>query len=80
MSGLRPSSVVIVSTVRALKFNVGVPKAELNSENLKALEKGLPNLLKHVEHITKVFNIPAVVAVNKFSTDTSADLKLMEDK
>ncbi|MBP1745218.1 MAG: formate--tetrahydrofolate ligase [Firmicutes bacterium] len=80
MSGLRPSAVVIVATVRALKYNGGVPKAELNSENLEALERGLPNLLKHVENITKVFNIPAVVAVNKFPTDTEAELKLMEDK
>lgn len=80
MSGLRPSAVVIVATVRALKYNGGVPKAELNYENLEALEKGLPNLLKHVENITKVFKIPAVVAVNRFPTDTEAELKLMEDK
>lgn len=80
MSGLRPSAVVIVATVRALKYNGGVPKAELNAENLDALEKGLPNLLKHVENITKVFKIPAVVAINKFPTDTAAELKLVEDK
>jgi len=80
MSGLRPSAVVIVATVRALKYNGGVPKAELNYENLEALEKGLPNLLKHVENITKVFKIPAVVAVNRFPTDTDAELKLMEDR
>jgi formate--tetrahydrofolate ligase len=80
MSGLRPSAVVIVATVRALKYNGGVPRAELGKENLEPLEKGLPNLLKHVENITKVFKIPAVVAVNKFPTDTSAELKLMEDK
>jgi len=80
MSGLRPSAVVIVATVRALKYNGGVPKAELNAENLEALEKGLPNLLKHVENITKVFKIPAVVAINKFPTDTAAELKLVEDK
>ncbi len=80
MSGLRPSAVVIVATVRAMKYNGGVPKAELNYENLDALEKGLPNLLKHVENITKVFKIPAVVAVNRFPTDTEAELKLMEDK
>jgi formate--tetrahydrofolate ligase len=80
MSGLRPSAVVIVATVRALKYNGGVPKADLNYENLEALENGLPNLLKHVENITKVFRIPAVVAVNRFPTDTEAELKLMEDK
>jgi formate--tetrahydrofolate ligase len=80
MSGLRPSAVVIVATVRALKYNGGVPRAELGKENLEALEKGLPNLLKHVENITKVFKIPAVVAVNKFPTDTAAELKLVEGK
>mgnify|MGYP000862275552 FL=1 len=80
MSGLKPSAVVIVATVRALKYNGGVPKAELNAENLEALEKGLPNLLKHVENITKVFRLPAVVAINKFPTDTAAELKLVEDK
>jgi len=80
MSGLRPNAVVIVATVRALKYNGGVPKAELNGENLEALEKGLPNLLKHVENITKVFKIPAVVAINKFPTDTEAELKLVENK
>jgi formate--tetrahydrofolate ligase len=80
MSGLRPSAVVIVATVRALKYNGGVSKAELNNENLEALERGLPNLLKHVENITKLFKIPAVVAINKFHTDTAAELKLVEDK
>ena len=80
MSGLTPSAVVIVATVRALKYNGGVPKAELNNENLEALEKGLPNLLKHVENITKVFKLPAVVAINKFPTDTQAELKLVEDR
>ncbi|MBI6873918.1 formate--tetrahydrofolate ligase, partial [Clostridium aciditolerans] len=58
----------------------GVPKAELNNENLEALEKGLPNLLKHVENITKVFKLPAVVAINAFPTDTQAELKLVETK
>ena len=80
MSGLRPSAVIIVATVRALKYNGGVPKAELNNENLEALEKGIPNLLKHVENITKVFKLPAVVALNKFPTDTEAEIKLVEDK
>jgi formate--tetrahydrofolate ligase len=80
MSGLKPSAVVIVATVRAMKYHGGVPKAELNNENLDALEKGLPNLLKHVENITKVFKLPVVVAVNKFPTDTEAELRLMEEK
>jgi formate--tetrahydrofolate ligase len=80
MSGLKPSAVVIVATVRAMKYNGGVPKAELNNENLEALEKGLPNLLKHVENITKVFKLPAVVAVNRFPTDSEAELRLMEEK
>jgi len=80
MAGLTPSAVVIVATVRALKYNGGVPKAELNNENLVALEAGLPNLLKHVENITKVYKLPAVVAINKFPTDSAAELKLVEDK
>lgn len=80
MSGIRPSAVIIVATIRALKYNGGVEKAELNNENLQALEKGLPNLLKHVENITKVFKLPAVVAINKFPTDTAVELKLVEDK
>ncbi|AKA72060.1 formate--tetrahydrofolate ligase [Clostridium scatologenes] len=80
MAGLKPDAVVIVATVRALKYNGGVPKADLNNENLEALEKGLPNLLKHVENITKVFKLPAVVAINAFPTDTQAELKLVEDK
>lgn len=80
MSGLKPSAVVIVATVRAMKYNGGVPKSELNNENLEALEKGLPNLLKHVENITKVFKLPAVVAVNRFPTDSEAELRLMEEK
>lgn len=80
MSGIRPSAVIIVATIRALKYNGGVEKANLNNENLEALEKGLPNLLKHVENITKVFKLPAVVAINKFPTDSAAELKLVEDK
>ncbi len=80
MSGIRPSAVIIVATIRALKYNGGVEKANLNNENLEALEKGLPNLLKHVENITKVFKLPAVVAINKFPADTAAELKLVEDK
>ncbi len=80
MSGLRPSAVIIVATIRALKYNGGVEKADLNNENLQELERGLPNLLKHVENITKVFKLPAVVAINKFPTDSAAELKLVEDK
>ncbi len=80
MAGLKPDAVVIVATVRALKYNGGVPKADLNNENLEALEKGLPNLLKHVENITKVFKLPAVVAINAFPTDTKAELELVERK
>ena len=80
LAGLKPSAVVVVATVRALKNHGGVPKAELNEENLPALEKGLPNLLQHVENITKVFGLPCVVAINAFPTDTAAELKLVEDR
>ncbi len=80
MTGLKPSAVVIVATVKALKYNGGVQKADLGAENLEALEKGLPNLLKHVENITQVFKLPAVVAINKFPTDTEAELNLIEVK
>ncbi len=80
MAGLKPDAVVIVATVRALKLHGGVPKTELEAENLEALEKGIPNLLRHVENITKVYKLPAVVAVNRFPTDTEAELKLVEDK
>ena len=80
MAGLQPSAVVIVASIRALKHHGGVAKAELGNENLSALEKGLPNLLQHVENITKVFGLPCVVAINAFPTDTTAELKLVEDK
>lgn len=80
MAGLKPDAVIIVATVRALKYNGGMPKTELNNENLTTLEKGIPNLLKHVENITKVFKLPAVVALNVFPTDTKAELKLVEEK
>ena len=80
MAGLKPSCVVLVATVRALKYNGGVPKAETGVENLEALEKGLPNLLQHVENITQVFHLPAVVAINRFPTDTEAELALIEEK
>ena len=80
MAGLKPSAVVLVATVRALKHHGGVAKADLNSENLPALEKGLPNLLRHVENITQVYGLPCVVAINRFPTDTEAELKLVETK
>ncbi len=80
MAGLKPSAVVIVATVRALKLHGGVKKTELKGENLEALEKGLPNLLQHVENITTVYRLPCVVAINRFPDDTEAELKLVEDK
>ncbi|MDM8287977.1 formate--tetrahydrofolate ligase [Slackia piriformis] len=80
LAGLKPDAVVVVATVRALKNHGGVPKAELNEENLEALEAGLPNLLQHVENITKVYNLPCVVAINQFPTDTQAEVELVERK
>ena len=80
LAGLRPNAVVIVATVRALKSHGGVPKAELNTENLVALEKGLPNLLHHVNTIRSTYHLPCVVAINAFPTDTEAELRLVEDK
>ena len=80
LAGLRPNAVVIVATVRALKSHGGVPKAELNTENLVALEKGLPNLLHHVNTIRSTYHLPCVVAINAFPTDTAAELRLVEDK
>ena len=77
---LTPSAVVIVATIRALKYNGGVSRKELNQENLGALEKGLPNLLKHIENVTVKFGLPAVVAINRFPTDTEAELQLVEEK
>ncbi|MDD6999786.1 MAG: formate--tetrahydrofolate ligase [Oscillibacter sp.] len=78
--GFHPDAVVIVATVRALKYHGGVPKAELNSENLEALEKGLPNLLQHVDNVKNVYGLPCVVAINAFPTDTKAELDLVEAK
>ena len=80
MAGLKPSAVVVVATVRALKMHGGVKKLDLTQENLEALEKGMPNLLRHVENITTVYKLPCVVAINRFPTDTEAELKLVEDK
>ncbi|MDD6815529.1 MAG: formate--tetrahydrofolate ligase, partial [Firmicutes bacterium] len=80
MAGFNPSAVVIVATVRALKYHGGVAKADLNNENLAALEAGIPNLLQHVSNIKNVFGLPCVVAINAFPTDTEAELKLVEEK
>ncbi|MGN0714444.1 MAG: formate--tetrahydrofolate ligase [Anaerovoracaceae bacterium] len=80
MAGFNPSAVVIVATVRALKYHGGVAKADLNNENLTALEAGIPNLLQHVSNIKNVFGLPCVVAINAFPTDTEAELKLVEEK
>ncbi len=80
MAGLRPQAVVIVASIRALKHHGGVAKTELGNENLDALAKGLPNLLQHVENITKVYKLPAVVAINRFPTDSEAELALVEAK
>ena len=80
LTGLRPDAVIIVATIKALKYNGGVPKADVGKENLEALEKGLPNLLKHVENITKVFGLPAVVALNRFVNDTDAEIELVTKK
>ena len=79
-ANLKPSAVVVVATVRALKYHGGVPKPELNSENLEALEKGLPNLLQHVDNVKNVYGLPCVVAINAFPTDTKAELDLVEKK
>ena len=80
MAGLKPSAVVVVATVRALKMHGGLKKTELNTENLAALEAGLPNLLRHVSNMTEVYHLPCVVAINRFPTDTEDELRLVEDK
>ena len=80
MAGLKPDAVVMVATVRALKSHGGVAKADLNTENLEALEAGLPNLLQHVDNIKNVYGLPCVVAINAFPTDTEAELKLVEKR
>ena len=79
-AGIRPDAAVIVATVRALKYHGGVPKTELNGENLEALEKGIPNLLQHVENVTQNYGLPCVVAINRFPTDTEAELDLVREK
>ncbi len=79
-AGLTPSAVVVVATIRALKMHGGVPKTELAGENLEALEKGIPNLLRHVSNIKNVYKLPSVVAVNRFPTDTDAEVNLIIEK
>jgi len=80
LSGLRPNAVVIVATVRALKSHGGVAKENLNQENLEALQKGVPNLLKHVENVTQNYGLPAVVAINRFPQDTEAELRFVQEE
>ena len=79
-AGVSPSAVVVVATVRALKMHGGLAKDELNTEDLEALERGLPNLLQHVSNIQDVYSLPVVVAINAFPTDTPAELALVEEK
>lgn len=78
--GLRPAAVVVVATVRALKMHGGLDKSQLDAEDLAALERGIPNLLRHVRNIKNVYHLPCVVALNRFPTDTEAELKLVEEK
>ena len=79
-TGLAPSAVVLVATVRALKYNGGVAKADLNQQNVEALKEGIPNLLRHVDNIQMVYGLPVVVAINAFQTDTSEELALVEEE
>ncbi len=79
-SGLRPDAVVVVATARALKLHGGVPKADLDHENIPALEAGMENLIKHIENMTDVYKLPVVVAINRFPTDTEAELKVIENR
>ena len=79
-SGLRPTAVVVVATVRALKMHGGLDKSQLDAEDLTSLERGIPNLLRHVRNIKNVYHLPCVVALNRFPTDTEAELKLVEEK
>ena len=80
MSGLKPDAVIIVATVRELNYNGGVKKDQQNNENIESLENGIQNIQKHIENITKLFKLPAVVAINKFPLDTEAELQLVKDK
>lgn len=79
-TGLAPSAVVLVATVRALKYNGGIAKADLNQQNVEALKEGIPNLLRHVDNIQTVYGLPVVVAINAFPTDTSEELALVEEE
>lgn len=79
-AGIRPNAVVLVATIKALKYNGGIPKAELDKTNIEALEKGIPNLLKHIENVTQVFRLPVVVAINKFPTDSEEELAFIKKK
>lgn len=79
-AGIRPNAVVLVATIRALKYNGGIAKADLDKTNIEALEKGIPNLLKHIENVTQVFRLPVVVAINKFPTDTEEELVFIKKK
>lgn len=78
LAGLKPDAAVVVATVRALKYNGGVERANLGEENLDALEKGLPNLLKHISNLKNVFGLPVVVAINRFVSDSDAELAMIE--
>ena len=80
LAGLKPDAVILVATIKALKYNGGVPKDKVGEENLEALERGIPNLLKHVENITQVYGLPCVVALNRFTNDTDAEIALVEKK
>jgi formate--tetrahydrofolate ligase len=78
LAGLKPDAAVVVATVRALKYNGGVARADLGAENLEALQRGLPNLLKHIRNMKEVFGLPVVVALNRFVSDTDAELDLIQ--
>ena len=80
MMGIHPDAVVVVATARALKYNGGVAKADLNDENLEALRAGMPNLLRHVDNIQSVYGLPCVVAINRFPSDTEAELALITEE
>jgi len=80
MAGLTPSAVVVVATIRALKMHGGVAKTDLGTENLEALEKGIPNLLRHVSNIKNIYKLPSVVAINRFPTDTDMEVELIIEK
>ncbi|RPD86993.1 formate--tetrahydrofolate ligase [Neisseria weixii] len=80
LAELQPDAAVVVATVRALKYNGGVERVNLGEENLDALAKGLPNLLKHISNLKNVFGLPVVVAINRFVSDTDAELKLIQDE